>query len=51
MANCYITGPDNVKLDFTALVSINALQDCYNLNDTTLKPADLYLMPQALKTL
>lgn len=32
------------------LVGTRALQDCYNLNDTTLKPADLYLMLQALNT-
>lgn len=50
MADCDNTDADNVRLNLTVLVSVKALQDCYKLNDTTLKPADLYLILQALHT-
>lgn len=50
MADCDNTDPDNVRLNLTVLVSVKAPQDCYKLNDTTLKPADLYLILQALHT-
>lgn len=51
MADCYNTGLDNVKLNLTVLVGTTASQDCYNLYDTTLKPADLYLILQALNAI
>lgn len=50
MADCDYTDPENVRLNLTVLVSVKALQDCYKLNDTTLKLADLYLILQALHT-